>query len=188
MNIPNLAEAIASEQANRDESFVGFGEIIGGIEVLQMTPKHLLILDGSGNAFATGKTPEASDIAAFLWVLNPDFTTDNKARDNFLLKVKVLSVAELLEGIRQYLEKTFQDAPSGNGSNQKPYASWIAILIDSFASEYGWTPQTVLETPLRQLYQLLDAKNKRKYGSKYIKISKSDKVIADWLREQNPMS
>lgn len=186
MHIPNLAEAIAAENANRDEAFVGLGEVIyGELEVLQMTPKHLLILDGCGNAFVTGKEPEATDIAVFLWVLSPEFTIDSKKRDTFLAKIKELPVKPLLDGIKQYLEKTFQDAPTGAGGNGKPYASWVAILIDAFAAEYGWTPEIVVNIPLRQLYQLIDAKNKRKYGNDYIKINKSDRIISDWLRELN---
>lgn len=187
LDIPGLSEAIAAENGSRDEAWLNLPDDICGIEVSQMTPFHLLLLEGAGNCFVTGSPVTPEGVAQFLWILSPDFCLDAKKRNNFIRKVGQVPYQQTVRDIGSFIATTFQDAPASSGfGNERPLASFVAYYVYIFASDFGWKPEDIVKMPLRQIYQLLDIRNSK--FPNYVKIRPSDKVIADWLKEQNKQS
>lgn len=136
-------------------------DYIAELPVKPLSLRLLLVLDQMNSVFVTGKFPSVwednigAEIRRFLWAVSMEFTPDEKARRAFIKKVDDLDAGEVLAGIRDYVGAAFADAPGNAETKQDaPYASTAAQMIDAFADAYGWLPETVLEMPLAQLWQL----------------------------------
>lgn len=152
-----------------------------------MTLRQFFILDGIESPFFKDGQVTPADIALFIWILSPEYSPGSKARDKFLEKITRLDIATAVKDIKIYLSKTFSDSETNEGSEKKQYANFIAYLVDIFGKEYGWTPETILELPLRQLYQMTTAISERYArlnGNNYTKLRAIDMMEAQALLDQ----
>jgi hypothetical protein len=182
--------ALQQERENRDFSFLELPFVLGaspdraGIPIRQITLRQLLVRLNIDCPFMTGRVPEVEDIAEFLWFLSPDFqpgSGDSPNRHSFIKKVAQLPYDEAVKEIDRYLDLVFLDAPPSGGKHKTPIASAAATLIDIFASEYGWSRDVILDSPVPQLYQLLREIELRHKGKDAVFINRlSDKVKAQW--------
>ena len=85
--------------------------------------------------------------------------------------------------IHRYMEEAFYDAPIPSKRKEKSYCCDVAGMIDSAGFEYGWTPETTLSLPLKQLFQLNKAALQRK-GAKRIS-NRSDRHIGAYVDSLN---
>lgn len=191
---PQYLEAVEKERVNRDASFMQINEWIGRFEVMPMTLRHYLILRTIGSPLLSGGTPTPLDVARFLWVLQPNYSTSPKARDKFLRKCrrefipqwfnrqrKLNIAAEIIGAARRYVGEAFDDAapPKKTAIIEKEYFSDAASICAQFAREYGWDDDVVLNKPIKRIFQYFKEQKQHREGSKAILFNKSEKFLME---------
>lgn len=153
-DIPGYREAVKRENDSRDAAFLDLTTNICGVEIRQMTPRDLLILDGIGNPLMEGKAPSPEQLAEFLWILSPRFSTRAPLR-RFLFgrSIRRINYMEAVRACGRYIEATFQDSPASSGMKSAPYAGWCAHLITKLSNNPVADEQKILNTPLKRLFQ-----------------------------------
>jgi len=182
--IPGYREAVEREQSNRDAAFVIDRDDLCGIEVLPMSARHFMILDGCASPFLCGGLPTLADVGVFLWVMSPGFKPGAAAaRDAFLKSIRTVDYANAVFAIREFIDDATADAPepSALGSRRQVY-SWFTDYVDLIAHEYHWSEAEILACPLKRLFQYVRRIQLRK-GGKTLFLNRSDEVRAEWLRE-----
>lgn len=188
--IPGLREAARRERELRERAFLGAVEPIAGIEMSPLTLERLNLLMLAGNAYVCGGAPTAGDAAAVLWVGSAAFRPgDLEARDRFVRRIARLPVDEVEAGVLGYLDTALFDlvgdgaGASGKSSGRQPVVSWVASIVDTIASEYGWARRDIMTCPLAELAQYLRRIELRQGGKPGNPLS--DKAKTDWLAQQN---
>ncbi len=183
--IPGYREACAAEQANRNLATLPFVIPLCGIDVRQLTPQHVVLLNYCRNAFIEGgRAPQPEDIAFFLWVISPEYSLERKKRDKFIRRnVAKLRYRESIIAINEYLAQAFQDAPGAGTADGPQYIAPVVYLVDLFASQYGWDDRKTLETPLAALFQYMRAIRLRT-NPKAIMFNRSDALKSQHLRDR----
>lgn len=204
--IPGYREAIARERFVREAAFLPVNESIGGFEVLPMTWRHFMVLRIMRSPLLTGEDATPAELAAFLWVLSPEYTTDDRARDAFYKRCRVFTMqrkprfqwqpkkwiadnvraqvtfGRILVEARRYIEESLQDCPgkSKAGGFEIEYFSDAAWLCAHFGREFGWDDEQTLDKPLKRLWQYLKESSQHN-GLKDPMFNPSDKVRGEWL-------
>ncbi len=188
-HIPGYAEAVNREQLERAFAFMPEPMPICGVRVRHMTARHQFILEQCANRFVCGGVARPIDVAFFLWVLSPEYCHDERKRDAFIREkcaaaVSVEWLGEATRTIRERVQGTFADWPGGGGGENKQYVAMAAYIVDLFATEYGWSAETVMEAPLAMLAQLMRRIQMRK-NPKIPLFNRSDAILGAALRGRN---
>lgn len=186
--IPGYREALEVEREQRETAFIDAPELVCGVAVLPLTPRHVLILDGIGCPIFRGLPMTPVDIARMMWVISTDFTEHVTIRsrwDRYRMTRRVAEIGygELLQALGKYVDDAFADSPAGNGG-EKAFSSWVASYVHVLAARYGWEDGKILNTPLKRVFQLL-RHIQRDNNPDAIFICRSDKVRSAWLRSLN---
>lgn len=190
-NIPGYAAAVDAEREARQEAWLALQEPICGIEMAPLTLRKLLYLTLARNHYVSEDARPSEHlyhIGQFLWVCSIHFREgDLKARDRFFKRIRKLELRPVIRGILDYRSQSLFDLAAAASSNHSaPKTDWISGMIHRFASSYSWTPDRVLDMPIRQLIQLdrcaaADDPETRKRLSNPM----SDKILMDHLQRLN---
>lgn len=175
------SEAVERERFMRDAAFLApaLPEKVAGLAAGPLTMQHVLVLRTSGNAFLSGGIPDEDDAFALLWAVSPLYSLHRRRKQKMLRACKAFMppfrrpweglkhyqgraikcferFMEVSKELYAYLDDAFMDEPphSGDGGS-KSYYSDAAALVDEFGSEYGWSIEQTLNTPLKISFQLL---------------------------------
>lgn len=163
-SIPGYSEAIEREETHRVEAWLGLEEPIYGVEMSPLTLRRLMYLAAAKNPFVEGAshdfeyTPYA--VGSFLWICSCDFVAGpgkhaDRARKRFFKRLRKLPCLEVSQKIFVYLNESYFDLASFSGrSETAPKIGWVGAQIHRHASEYGWSVDEILDTPMKQLIQL----------------------------------
>lgn len=191
--IPGYREAVENESRLRDAAFLNLPELIADIRVKALTPKHLLLLTLRKSPLVVGGDISVDDLLLFVWVVSEDFDPkDEEKRKAIVSKCLETSPENLMKECADYLNLAFYDSntgvsPSSKDSTHKSnaiYVSNVSLLVDLFASEYGWTPDIVLNLSYKQIWQLVRSIHMR-HDNKVIMFNQSDNVKSQWLAQLN---
>jgi hypothetical protein len=187
--VAGYREAVEAETRGRDIPWLGLTETVNGIEVLQFTPQHFITLSLISSPFISGGHTTPEEVARFLWVVSPGFTQGNSVRTRakrwrFVSRCRKLKLLETSKAITRYIDDAFSDSSSDTTKQSKSYFSCIAGIVDSIASEYGWSERAILEMPFKKLFQLFKAINMR-YDPKAKPCNASQRLISEHLMKQN---
>lgn len=166
-------EAVEKETQIRDTAFLP--EVpwrVLGISLRWITPLDLKILDDAGNAVIDESITETdvplAHVAAFFWFMAADH--DPKRRGFLALvrkRILVLQIAKagairyVLEARRFYREN-MQDAPANSDGHARAMTtSWLVIMCDILAKEYGWDDDAIIRKPVARLFQYLNRIHER---------------------------
>lgn len=185
--IPGYREAIAQERADRDLALMETIPICG-LSCRQLSLRTCILLNECDNAFISGgrvATPE--EVAVFLWFLSPDYCLDPKARERFVKKkvAPIFKAGKFLwcvMEINQHLRRAFRDSPGG-GMRNKEYVNAGAAVVDTLASEYGWSARDILEMPLASIFLFQRAARMRR-NPKAPMFNESDQLLSKHLQER----
>jgi hypothetical protein len=183
-------QAVERERLIRDAAYLPVTERIGPFEVRAMTLQDYLALRLVGSPFICGGPRDSDGIAAFLWLLAPDYAPGNlqgkrrmeracrgyampgppRVHLPWLMRRRArgaaraaVACASMLGLIEDYVAETVQDRPAtSSGEEGASYFSEAAGLIDTFAAEYGWADEVILGMPLKRLFQQLKIINARR--------------------------
>lgn len=212
LNIPGFAEAVLKERTVRDAAFIGLTESVGPFELTPLTLRQWIILRLVNNPLLKDGTPTPQDVVNFLWLLSPKYhpvigrkqfhkrcrklffpprylpllnTKKAQARHEVRKEKRMLVAAQIIDAIRAFVQETMQDrppAPPNTANFEADYYSDGAYFCAVFGREFGWSQDEVLNTPLKRLFQYLNAL-KQSYGSKVPLCNPSDRIKARFLRE-----
>ena len=176
-----IAEANAREAEGRLSAFCPQPIArIGGFPIVPLTLERYCILT----------LPEFWDdpdqkvpILRFLWVMNPDFDPDPARATEFLLDHIQDDLDGVDEVIREIFEYAFRFAPKSKskGSTSSSMTDWISSLVDLFASEYGWTDEKILTTPVDRLFLYLQRIQNRKSERPITFSSEADRLRKEFM-------
>lgn len=184
--IPGLRDAIAEEGFLRDVAFLSLNESISGIDVQPFTLRHLTTLSVAGCPFVVGGNITPPDVAVFMLVVTGKNRGSGFSRWRFLRKLRLKSYRALIRGIDEYLSEALQDRmPETSNDSSIYYYSSAAALVDIFGERYGWSIETILNTPIKILFQQLNIIRKSKNPGAILFNPKSDRVRSEWLRQIN---
>ena len=167
-----IAEAAAFEKRLRLEAIIGVDQEVACFTLRQVTVRDLLNLEFSENRLVTGDEPELDDLIAFVLMLSNDrplFAGRYARKVGKILRDYAVVRLELVS----YFNAAFNDMPAvtGSGAIKSPdgFDSSVSVmtLVDSIASNYGWTLREILDMPLSTALQLLQRilhRNSEKYS------------------------
>lgn len=186
-NVPGYTEASRKQSAVRDAAWLEPAPVIAGIPCEPLTVRAFALLSEGGSPFVCGGPVFPEHVAQFLWVLSPHFCFDLRARDAFVERVASLDYEQARNEVSAYCETVFFDADeNGGGMTREPVSSFMAVLVDTFGSEYGWMPDEVLALPMARVFQLLRAIRLRHDPKAPVANRLTDQVIADLYHLLNP--
>lgn len=183
--VEEYRRAVEQENEARDIAFLDVPEVVCGKPVRAMTVQDVIMLDGLASPFVCGgESLEPKDVVMFLWYLNPKRTGSRLAQWRFSFSCRNLKFIESVLEVQEFVARMFMDAPaSGDQTERLSYYSWAASLVDKFASEYGWSDEKTLTTPLPRLFQLMKAMAKRNNPKTILRNNRSWKIRQQWLEE-----
>lgn len=167
--IPGLREVREIERQARALAFSGLTHTLLGIEIMPLTPFHRLGLQLIGNAYASGRTEEATAVDAFqfIWFLSETYAKRKErgrlrtflARRGMMKHFVRLDRRAVHDAIRHYLRTQMQDMPEQTEDDTAPDYSdsihWAAAEAGFWLNVHGgFTLETYLHTPYLVLQQL----------------------------------
>jgi hypothetical protein len=181
--IPGYRKAVQLEFDERREAFLDLADDLAGVEVRPFTLRHALILESIGSPFLCGGVIAPADVAIFLWVISKTYLIDVNGKERVIAQCRDLPFEVTCQAIHDYLDAALADSPAG-GKAQDSCVAWPAQFVDTFAREYGWSDETILQLPFKRANQYLRCIVQR-YNPKAIFIDRSDRVRGEWLQRQN---
>lgn len=203
-NWAEYKQVVEREQLVRDACFMPILDSIGPFEVKPMALRHFLALSAIGNPFVAGGTPTPDDAFLFLWQVSPDYDPKNYRAKRKLRRLckffmpgipwfgrtkrwkkqtrkRLVCFEQMCLAIRAYVDEAFQDKPPAKDSAKKAsYYSIAANFVDTFGTEYSWSPETTLAQPLKALHQyliLIRARDRAKAGKPPVFFNPSDELL-----------
>lgn len=155
-------EALFQQNLVWNVSWAGVSEDICGIEALPFTPLHFVRLAAARSPFVCGgREPTETDVGNFLWSVSPLYDPCSRWKKfrhwlRYFQACRKVTRDQFIASIDEYLEEAWQDSPPrpANGGKSKAYYSPVVSLMRALCPEYSMTPETVLRTPYKQLFQL----------------------------------
>jgi len=185
---PRIDEAKAKDGSDRHRLFLGLlEERIGDFPAIILTIERYLLL-GEGVFDSTDKDSRVP-VLRFLWIVSPTFKPCPKAAKAFIRKHRDIDPEPYPDLIRDYIERTFHLAPpqkAGRGKDGTAHpAEWISSFVDLIASEYGWTEQDILQTPLPRLFLYLGRIQERTGDGSSSFSTEADRLQDEFMRRAN---
>jgi hypothetical protein len=126
-----------------------------GVKVKDLSLEKYFLLKEIESPFILGNQILPEDFGIFLWIVSEDFSTDPKEKEEFQKKIIGVKLVPAKNEIELWLQEQFAEADT-TIDNEKPfqYAHFLAIQIDVFAKEYGWTIEYILGLSIKRIIQL----------------------------------
>lgn len=199
-DIPGLAEVEAAARREiehlREIAFLDVPLRMCAQDVEQFKPRHSQLLSIAGNPFVVGGMVGPLDVIQFLWIVSAGFTTNPEDAAAFASQFDFDSDEDNDEDfenckaeIYAYLDDAFMDRrPSRKtASAPAPQVCSTASIIHDVAATYGWSRETICNTPfgaLLQYIRLIDADRCASHGwSIPPSFSRLDRVRSAFIRE-----
>lgn len=188
-----LAETeMAGDAVRRAEDFIEVSRTVCGLELRQLTPRDLLLLDYAKSPFVAGGDIAPAHVAQFLWQMlerQPGWWGERR----FFRHCRALGYDTSIAEIKAYVDRHFADAPAAGGSDGRPLGtSFVAPLIVRISAGIpSLTPAAIMDTPLPQLFQfrkVLDAEAASRSGRKLRDQSPVDRLLCECLAECNRLN
>jgi hypothetical protein len=158
----NLARVDRLENYWRDFAFLGINEEIRVAKVrfpVQLLTLRMFVqLVAVRSPFMIGGMVRPEHVLQMLWRLSPEYDATNKsARMLIAEKLVTLPFRESVRAVSRFLDRMLIDKPPCDVSAAviRPDVSLATTLVHSFASSYGWSAETILDTPMPVLFQFI---------------------------------
>lgn len=165
-SIPAVCKAVARAERNADErrdlALSGVDLRLCGLDVRQLTPRHLLILFAARNPFLFGGRRASEHVAQFLWIVRAQPASSSSSssaspasndREKFLRRVARIPYLRACKAIDAYIDASLMDKPPSTGSKRSAIVGTFASIVHEIASLYGWSRDTILDSPIAEIYQ-----------------------------------
>ena len=157
---PKLAAAREQDRASVALSFLPIIIPLGRFKIAPLTIERLLWLEQINSPFVYGHEPSREDVLAFLWINSPNFRVGEMSGKMFCLNHLLIGWRSYANKIQEYMSQIAEsmggsDDGGGNESN------WLPQMVDSFASQYHWSQQEIMEMPVERAMVLSSAMSAR---------------------------
>ena len=156
---PRIAAAKTADNRDRHRFFcTDLEETIGDFPAVILTLERYLLLSLDG-IFDDDEGDARIPVLRFLWIVSPHFDRDPALVEAFVRKHSEIDPSPYPELIRKYIDEAFSLAPprraakTTNGQSSNP--EWYSSIIDTLASEYGWSERDILALPLPRAFLYL---------------------------------
>lgn len=127
-----------------------------------MTLAHYSFLDFANNPILQGGDVELCHIIEFIWIVSTEFVPSNPvAYRAFIEKYSIqLNLDSAYVECNQYIRDALLDLDRSKTTNkkpnQRPYYAWMASIVDTLASQYGWTYEYIMhQIPIAVVLQMM---------------------------------
>ena len=100
----SVIRALEEAKTWQSEAWLETPFLIDGIEIRQMTLRHLFMLHGADSPFINKGKVKVEDIGVFLWIMSPDYTPRQADREEFCKKIKDVNIKHAIEDIALFLK------------------------------------------------------------------------------------
>jgi hypothetical protein len=199
VEIPGLAEAVRRESEIRRRAYLYPRDTIAGVSVRKMTLRDMIVLEEIRNGFFVPFRFETDNeilghSAQLVWWLSdcrkPEMASDRPSLRANIAKALLMrhlskNQRALVDGVKEYLDETFMDAPKGSGGQPaQSYAASPCYVFDALAAGgYGMTQDEVLDMPLVRLWQIVRLVQRRVFEQPLT--NPSDRLATDFLAKLN---
>lgn len=174
-DLPGYREAIDAEQSIRAKSLIDCPELICGIEVKPLAFNHILLLREIRSPFICGGPANWEHVAAFLWIISPEFGSACRLRDmlepfsrwfakrlfkrlhrKFFQRIRKVIVPDAIKAIDGYINDAYMDCDGGMPEKmfwEPPYYSAQVSVIARMARDFGWSERAIMDMPLKRMFQ-----------------------------------
>lgn len=181
---PRITEARERDAHAQDEAFLRLPLTLHDRRVGPLTVEKFLLLEQLGNRLVVKGDPGPDDVAAFLWVLSPDFDPDPKAGKRAMKKFNRRNWHFYLPDLYEYLGKVAEFA---RGKSASTPSAWVAGLVDMLASQYGWPVAQIMATPMAQVFQLASRIRSRLANDSISFSPRGDALQAEFMEKANAL-
>jgi hypothetical protein len=106
-----------------------------------------------------------------------------------LRRLRNVTGLEMIAAINKFIDRTFLDAGSGmaaTGETPAPIASSAASIVDSLASDYGWSISQIMSAEMILIFQLFRLRYVAEGGKRAAIINRfSSRILGEHLRKLN---
>jgi len=183
-SIPGWLDAVNLESLEHDNAYIFPHDGIAGVAV-----RHLTLVDiyrmqhpDADNELFKDRFPTFiefstrqkvfDDTVNFLWYQSLEYDAKSLIKKMlFRRKIQKIDFSTLYSELREFIARTYMDAIGSSGRMREiniSYWSDMTGFIDLMGIEYGWTREETLDTPYRQLIQIVRKIMKRKDPKKPI--------------------
>lgn len=181
---PRINEARERDAHAQDEAFLRLPVTLHDRRVGPLTVEKFLLLEQLKNRLVTKGDPGPDDVAAFLWVLSPDFDPEPKAGKRAMKKFKRRKWHLYLPDLYEYLGKVAEFA---RGKSKSTPSAWVAGLVDMLASQYAWTVAEIMATPMAQVFQLASRIRSRLANDSISFSPRADALQTEFMQKANTL-
>jgi hypothetical protein len=181
-----IADARNRDRSRRVDAWLNLPSEICGVVVYPITVRKLLILESCNSPVLNGGEINDADARNFLWVCSSEFELCPKKAKAFKAKIKIDET--LADEMKTFLDDTFK-LSGGNDSSTNDTEHFASSLFDLVASEYGWTIDRMMDSPMAQMLQLVTSITSRfrmNAGQPVVSFNPEvDKIKAEYLQRMN---
>jgi hypothetical protein len=186
--LPRLEQAKIRDSKRATLPFVDLHQDnILAMPVVPLDIQRFLLLQEAG-CFEVLEELPVSQALIFLWIVNPKFEPNPKKAKRFYKAHRKLDLQAYAKGIEDYLSSTFNLMPGGKEAGKSDGANgqgWVASMVDTIASEYGWPEDVILTIPLHRIFQYVARITMRLGGSPIAFSSEADRIKGLFMDEAN---
>ena len=167
-------------------------EQVGEMPAIQLTLRRYATMEASGVFAEAGGEPKVRIMRA-LWLVSTEFSPANPDGKKFARKHRNIDFNYYGEELSEYLRRQFgetekksdtvQDAQSGRKASTG--GNWVASIIDTIASQYHWTEDSILDMPTVRLMAYVNQITARITGNRIQANPEADKLKQQFMDEVN---
>ena len=188
---PRIQAAKAADNRDRHRFFCDdLEETIGDFPAVVLTLERYLLVSLEG-VFDDGEDDPRIPVLRFLWIVSPDYSNDPAAVQDFVRSHRDLDPMPYPEHIREYMDRAFAYAAkkSSNGKGDKggskESSEWFSSIVDTIASEYGWSERDIMRLPLPRLFLYVGRIRQRLGLDSATFSAEADRLKDEFMRESN---
>lgn len=184
---PRIAEAQEEQAKEHTRAFHEFAEEqIGDLPAILLTLRRYATMQESGCFNDDGDSPQVR-IMRSLWLLSPEFSPANPNGKSFARKHRGIDFAFYGEELGAYLRRQFGEGKkTGDQQGRQTVSSggnWCASIIDTLASQYGWSEDDILDIPTIRLMAYINQITARITGNRQQNNPEADRLRQEFMEE-----
>lgn len=208
VELAGYGEVLQRERQIRADAFATAAEVrlnpqrIGGIAVKPLTLGLLIFLERARAAYVSSWRFDsglelAVESSRFVWLVSR-LCEEPRGRwhiatlfvRRWLVSRHLAKRVDVVDGIKEYLDAGFYDAPKGGGSKSsgeapRSFCHYVALIVDTLvAAGYSFTEDQIMDLPLARLWQYYNLACHR-LDPKKPRSNPSDNYAVQMIEERN---
>jgi hypothetical protein len=184
---PQIAAAQEEQAKEHTRCFHELAEEkIGELPAILLTLRRYATMQAAGCFDENGEEPEVKILRA-LWCLSPDFSPKNPNGKKFAKKHRRIDFQYYGEELGKYFARQFaSDKKPKDHKGSKSVSSggnWCASIVDTVASQYGWSEDQILDMPVQRLMAYINQITGRITGNRLVYNPEADRLREEFMQE-----